>query len=1130
MIFRILIISFFTLFSPLYPKATFNPDVTVNDLIEKIQGKGVTISNATISKGLVGGDLSQVATFSNGFDANLSIDKGILLTTGSAINAFNMNTDGNTSVAHETTSNNITWDDVILEFDIKLDKGVYLLEVDYQFASEEYPEFVGSRYNDLFSFNLSGGDLNKAYNIARANDKPVSITTTNINNYSTVNVNNINNGKRGDDGDTNPINKNNTHMFIDNGGRNPVLVDENVGTYFEGWYLTETYPIDPNDVKIISDFDGFTTKLYAIMDNLTPLKTYHFKMHIADMTDPGWDSGVFISKIRAYSGGGFTISDATATEGDDLKFIVKLDRNQTTDITINFSTEDVTATKNVDFLAPNPLSVVFKAGESSKTIHVPTVSDSDTEDNETMKLIGTVADESNKYLLIDTASGTGTILDYDDSGINSNSVIFNVERTNTKGTSINAARFPLYTQISGRPFDYDVVVYNAEMTEEFPIENVVLKIDLYPNEGNESISVDTQYVYFGSSNSRARIENITIDGAYKDVRFAVTAILKNNPEGNGTIYKLDCEDKTAEICYTDLYDDGNISRHEDQTDAKDNFAIRPAALYYAIDDDNTSVRYLENNLTGENKKFIAGHEYSLYIRGLSYGSSIDLMDSYNGETNATLAYDAESGTNCSDESNSSFLADGNTTTSFKHSEVGIYTLGLIDDSWTEVDQNDNEDCVVGNAATPKEFNTPPGCNISSDATANSVSNQTFAYVPAKFDLSGISRSIRLGAGKIDNNDTVYMNDLYGAQTPMSIEIAGIIQALAEDDNITVNYTERCRAENLNFSFDLSALATDDINTTVNFDNFLTEDGNRQLVQYNFINIDPDDPKIEGNENNYTIDTPNVNRTTITLDANISADNFRSADTNITLNLNINRNRLEAMNPKRIVFNSIDVNSSEDSNNVHNREINGTNTGLGETTLLYAKVRASQEKYTASASDYAQNTPIQIEVYCTDPTNGGECINPDGTSKHGLRNDDTSSGWWLSTLEGTLNNATDINLTVTNKEFKLNDEDDVVNATNIVVRIPNTTVTADGDMGNTNNANNGLVFTVCPNAIPAFTDVNTTKSSPWVRYGADPLYSLNCQGASDWSGVGNVGSVVGGAGGGAGQAPAVDTHTNDRLSW
>ncbi|MEB3174235.1 MAG: PEP-CTERM sorting domain-containing protein, partial [Cyanobacteriota bacterium] len=107
----------------------------------------------------------------------------------------------------------------------------------YVFASEEYNEFVGSSFNDVFGFFLDGNNI--AF---------LPGTTT------PVAINNVNNGA-------------NSGVYIDN-------------------------TVIPNPID--SQYDGFTRVLTVLAD-VTPGQVHTIKLAIADSGDSILDSGVFIS-------------------------------------------------------------------------------------------------------------------------------------------------------------------------------------------------------------------------------------------------------------------------------------------------------------------------------------------------------------------------------------------------------------------------------------------------------------------------------------------------------------------------------------------------------------------------------------------------------------------------------------------------------------------------------------------------------------------------------------------------------------------------------------------------------------------------------------------------------------------
>ena len=279
-----IIISIIILQTTLFSAATWSDKRTATQLASKITGTGIKITNPKITYG----EGNQVGIFSDGIKgANLEIDEGIILTTMTVKQSFHANESPGYSVYHSFKDkdsdllgidSSAHYNTIVFEFDVTLKPNTTLLLLDYQFAAEEYNEYVGTIFNDAFGFFVSGGDLNKTYNIARVIDNNTYVTINNINNYDTVTVNNVNNGIAGYYQPSYPatgsVNYNNSQFFIDNdqnnqGGNSPITVE----------------------------YDGLTHTLHATLDKLTPGIPYHFKMAIADTSDNQLNTGVFVNKI-----------------------------------------------------------------------------------------------------------------------------------------------------------------------------------------------------------------------------------------------------------------------------------------------------------------------------------------------------------------------------------------------------------------------------------------------------------------------------------------------------------------------------------------------------------------------------------------------------------------------------------------------------------------------------------------------------------------------------------------------------------------------------------------------------------------------------------------------------------------
>ncbi|MEA1866584.1 MAG: choice-of-anchor L domain-containing protein, partial [Thermodesulfobacteriota bacterium] len=134
-----------------------------------------------------------------------------------------------------------THDATILEFDfVSSGDAAYF---NYVFGSEEYNEWVGSAYNDVFGFFLDG---------TAVTDNVALIPETN----TAVSINNVNNGLY-------------SQYYNDNDSS-----DTSTPYAFE--------------------YDGFTNAFTTSMTGLTADHTYHLTLAIADAGDLVLDSGVFL--------------------------------------------------------------------------------------------------------------------------------------------------------------------------------------------------------------------------------------------------------------------------------------------------------------------------------------------------------------------------------------------------------------------------------------------------------------------------------------------------------------------------------------------------------------------------------------------------------------------------------------------------------------------------------------------------------------------------------------------------------------------------------------------------------------------------------------------------------------------
>ncbi len=220
---------------------TITPTNDSNTLVNTILGSGINVVPGSINLLSANG---ASGTFTNGLASGIGIDSGIILTTGSALNALGPNISSSSSLDNSTPGDAdlsalisaSTYDAVVLEFDFESTGGDIFFN--YVFASEEYNEYVNTVFNDVFAFFLDG------VNIAL-----IPGTTT------PVSINNVNGGTNSQFFNNNDINDG--------------------GPFFD------------------IEYDGFTTVFTAKALGLSA-GTHKMKLAIADGGDGLFDSAVFI--------------------------------------------------------------------------------------------------------------------------------------------------------------------------------------------------------------------------------------------------------------------------------------------------------------------------------------------------------------------------------------------------------------------------------------------------------------------------------------------------------------------------------------------------------------------------------------------------------------------------------------------------------------------------------------------------------------------------------------------------------------------------------------------------------------------------------------------------------------------
>lgn len=333
-----------------------NTTITQADIVNSVATPAttVTVTDINCPSGAYG-------TFNFATDNNdLGLTKGLLLTSGDANLAIGPNNSPSATFAFAGTGDadldylseqlgngTPSTDACIVELDVFV--ATDELSFEYIFGSEEYPEFVGSNFNDIFAFLVSGpgiagdpGLTNNAKNIAVLSDgTPVQINS----------VNNLMNWQ-----------------------------------FYRNNFANQTIQYD----GLTSDSLGVKKSLTA-RTAVTPCNTYHLKLAVADRQDFSYDSGVFVSEIKGAtpnlavqfaSGIEYFIEDCSGNQ-DQLIISLSEPLEEPSSFVV---TVGGTATLGVDYTLTIPNMITFPAGETSLSFPIAPIPDALEEGTETITI------------------------------------------------------------------------------------------------------------------------------------------------------------------------------------------------------------------------------------------------------------------------------------------------------------------------------------------------------------------------------------------------------------------------------------------------------------------------------------------------------------------------------------------------------------------------------------------------------------------------------------------------------------------------------------------------------------------------------------------------------------------------
>jgi hypothetical protein len=255
--------------------------------VENTQFRGDDRSCGVFQFTPTGGNLAVPVTIGDGAILSTGKVNDIVGPNSSSSNATQTAGGSDSDLEDLPTIENDTFDRASLEFDLAVPSDVTEISFRYVFGSEEYNEFTGTGFNDVFAFFVNGE------NVATVPDP------NNPGGRIPASINNVNHGQQGATQETNP------QLFINNDPHDGevVTVDpQNPPGPGIGFDPSNT---SPGEEPFPFEMDGFTVPL-EITAPVNPGETNNIKIAIADVGDAIFDSWVIVAA-----------SDITATGGSN---------------------------------------------------------------------------------------------------------------------------------------------------------------------------------------------------------------------------------------------------------------------------------------------------------------------------------------------------------------------------------------------------------------------------------------------------------------------------------------------------------------------------------------------------------------------------------------------------------------------------------------------------------------------------------------------------------------------------------------------------------------------------------------------------------------------------------------------
>ncbi len=585
---------------------------------------------------------------------------------------------------------------------------------------------------------------------------------------------------------------------------------------------------------------------------------------------------------------------------------------------------------------------------------------------------------------------------------------------------------------------------------------------------------------------------------------------------------------TSDSCYTCLRDNFAIP-----ICSRDNFAIRPESYRVNVYDageagdlDTAKVPVLINDQTStnpENKETLVA-KYGYLMQAFSTkDTNDDIATGYYNDTfeSGQLNTYIDDGTNdisliefiddttqCNDLNHTSLNIDfaNGTIRDFNlaNHNVGKYTLWIKDNTWTTVDQAQNNqyktlfdancddsnlpecnDCTYNNSQSDVNSNNGKyGCQISTDLPDDETyTDINISYMPDHYSLSEID--VRKKPIFSTNRNTLYISDL-SKDLSMAVSFEGNISALGYNDSDgdipLSNYTKGCAANGIDILLDINktiltgAATSTDIYATVLPVNF-----QQVLLEY------------------YTI--PTATQTLDESDTNqsmtLSFENFeqsRQGKAHVDLYYNFKKPTNAVVNPIDVNFTNLqastpDINATAyaTANTIQYHSPKGDRIGANY-TYYFAKVEPGQFFIDDVKEDFVM-TALYVQIYCFD-ANVTFCENLGlgGVSNPEYPPAPNETEWYSARghdgpMDGKINTLT------------------VISGAGTVS--PNT------DLLFTNGARTDIRVNYTGNARPGTVKIRADLDD-WLFYSptlANLEYSIRFTADGNWAGIGNTGNVL-----------------------